>query len=123
MACPVKPRRRYKSSSAAVRSDSSFPVSGRKPRWRTIRPLNRLGAPVGSVRVSRYRLALVKQRTANVTSTTVRLVSTVRNRRRRMLAIPSTTAASSTLVRARLAPSAGAARPDRSRFSSASNFW
>jgi hypothetical protein len=93
---------------------------GRNPRWRSITPEYRLGTPAGSVLVSRNRLALVKQSTANVISTIVMLVSAVRNFRFRMLAIPSTIAAISTLPRARLAPST-TPRPLRIRLSSLSN--
>ncbi|HYO08184.1 MAG TPA: hypothetical protein VER17_04370 [Tepidisphaeraceae bacterium] len=65
----------------------------------------------------------MKHRTAKVISTMVVDVSTVRNRRRRMLAMPSSTALVSTLARAKLIDVAGASPrpPARRRFSSASN--
>ena len=94
---------------------------GRNPRWRSIRPGCDVGVPVASAVVPTKRVELVKHSTANVMSTIVRAVSIVRKRRLRMFAMPSTTALNSTLARAKLAPSL-LPRPERTRFSSVSNF-
>jgi hypothetical protein len=79
-----------------------------------------LSTPVGSVTVSRYRLAEVKQSTANVMRITVIDVSAVRNFRFRMFATPSRIALIITDALAKLAPTL-VPRPERMRLSSVSN--
>ena len=80
-----------------------------------------VATPVATVVVPRYRLVLVNHRTAKVINTMVTLVSSVRNLRRLMFAIPSSTALISTPASANDAP-CDEPRPDRNRFSSVSNF-